>query len=166
MISGLNKVYILLGGNLGDVENVFVEAINKISKHVGEVSQKSHLYSSPPWGFESENDFLNQVIEITTPRSAADLLKLTQQIELDLGRERNQNATNFESRKIDIDILYFNDDEMSLHDLVIPHYAIHERKFTLLPLVEIAPNYIHPILKMSNSALLEICKDQNPVNKI
>ena len=166
MKSSMNRVYILLGGNLGDVKNIFLSANFKISKNIGEITAKSHLYASPPWGFESENDFLNQVIEVMTPLSAIEVLSETQSIESDLGRVRNPKATNFESRKIDIDLLYFNQDVINTDNLIIPHYALKDRKFTLLPLVEIAPEYIHPVHQKNNAELLESCKDQNPVKKI
>lgn len=166
MISESNKVYLLLGGNLGDIKQIFTKAISEISIRIGVIITQSSLYASPPWGFESKNDFLNQVLEVDSALSAQEVLSMTQNIEIELGRKRNPEATTFESRTIDIDILYFNSEVQKTECLVLPHYALHERKFTLLPLVEIAPEYLHPVLKKTNKQLLSSCKDQSPVNQI
>tara|TARA_R110002050_G_scaffold290260_1_gene443709 strand:+ start:35846 stop:36346 length:501 start_codon:yes stop_codon:yes gene_type:complete len=159
-------VYLLLGGNLHDVKHTFELARIQLEKLVGDVIQVSHLYKSKAWGFESDNEFLNQVIVLRSYLTAEELLLEIQKIELDLGRHRTKGLKGFESRIIDIDILYYNTDIISNSNLTIPHYALHQRNFTLEPLVEIAPNFMHPILKKSNQTLLEECADKSIVTKI
>lgn len=156
-----NSVYILLGGNLLDVKRTFKMAIDEISEKAGQVSRKSSLYKSTAWGFESENDFLNQVIEIKTELTAIELLRLLLEIEQHLGRTRNPEASGFSSRIIDIDILYFNNNVIKLPHLTIPHYAIQDRLFTLFPLCDLIPDFSHPVLKKTNTQLLKSCGDKN-----
>lgn len=161
MLIASNSVYILLGGNLLDVKRTFEMAVAEISEKAGEVVRKSPLYKSAAWGFDSEDDFLNQVIEVKTDLRAAELLTLLLDIEQHLGRTRNPNTKGFSSRIIDIDILYFNEGVIKLPHLTIPHYAIQDRMFTLLPLNDLIPNYTHPLLKKTNAQLLADCNDKN-----
>ena len=156
-----NSVFILLGGNLLDVKRTFEMAIAEISKKAGQVSLQSPLYKSAAWGFESDDDFLNQVIEIKTELPATKLLSVLLDIEQYLGRTRNPNTNRFSSRIIDIDILYFNTDVIKLAHLTIPHYAIQDRLFTLIPLCDLIPEFLHPVLKKTNSQLLASCNDKN-----
>ena len=161
-----NTVYLLLGGNLLDVELTFKMARDKIDSDIGSISDTSKLYQSESWGFESTDLFLNQVLKLETNHQPLRLLQTIQDIETELGRIRNANLEGFESRVIDIDILYFNSEKIEQHNLVIPHYALHERRFTLLPLIEIAPEYIHPVLKKTNLELLNNCSDQSTVTAL
>jgi 2-amino-4-hydroxy-6-hydroxymethyldihydropteridine diphosphokinase len=165
MSESKNTVYLLLGGNLQDVAQTFLSAISKIKSTIGPVLLSSSLYESEPWGFESSNVFLNQVILVKSQLEPIQLLNRIQNIELELGRTRTVNADGFESRIIDIDILYFNSEIIQLPNLDIPHYALHERRFTLAPLAEIAPNFIHPIFNKKNLTLLNECNDSSIVTK-
>jgi len=166
MQNSSNTAYILLGGNLLDVKHTFELAILEITRKIGRVSQQSPLYKSEAWGFESDHDFLNQVIELKTNLSAQNLLVSVLEIEQHLGRIRHPESVGFSSRIIDIDILYYNDEVLKSNHLVVPHYAMHERLFTLLPLNDIIPNYIHPVLKKTNAELLDLCTDKNIPVKI
>lgn len=161
-----NTVYILLGGNLLDVKNTFKLAILEIAGKMGNVTKQSSLYKSEAWGFESENDFLNQVIELKTNLTAHQTLVYLLKIEQDLGRIRHPESKGFLSRTIDLDILYYNDEIIKLEHLNIPHYALHQRLFTLYPLAEIIPNYIHPVFQKTNTKLLDVCTDKNIPTKI
>ena len=159
-----NTVYLLLGGNEGSVIQAFLSVLVLIEQRVGSVKAQSSVYSSKAWGFDSEKDFLNQVVKIKTDLSPQSLLKSTLQIENTLGRKRNESG--YSSRTIDIDILFYNDLILDSDDLVIPHPRLHLRKFTLIPLNDIAPDYIHPVFSESISNLLAACPDNCDVKRI
>lgn len=154
----MTMLYLLLGGNLGDKKKIFEEARELLGERIGEISALSAVYETEPWGFQSENVFWNQVLKIETGLSSEEILRKTQQIEQDLGRIRKENR--YESRMIDIDILFYGDKIIKKEDLIIPHPRIQIRKFTLVPLCEIAPELVHPVLKKSIRQLLEECSDQ------
>jgi 2-amino-4-hydroxy-6-hydroxymethyldihydropteridine diphosphokinase len=158
------KLYILLGGNLGDKRKVFSEARAKLSKQIGTITNQSSVYETEPWGFKSDDIFWNQVIEISTALSPEDVLLQTQQIERELGRIRKANQ--YDSRIIDIDILFYSDEIIQTENLVVPHPRIQERKFALVPLSEIAPELIHPVFQKSIQQLLDECTDPLKVEKV
>lgn len=152
------KVYLLLGGNLGDKPAIFAAAQEKLRSQLGNITSKSAIYETEPWGFESDDLFWNQVLEVDTRLSPGEVLEQTQLIEKELGRIRHKNR--YESRLIDIDILFYGERVIQQKDLIIPHPRIQERKFTLAPLCEIAPNLVHPVLKKTIKQLLEECTDK------
>lgn len=162
-------VFLLLGGNLGDRKQTILEAKKYISLQIGKIELESSLYQTAAWGVENQPAFLNQVIQISTLLSAQEILLQIEEIEKKLGRKRYQK---WYARTIDIDILYYENEileeeennETQKKNLKVPHPFLHERRFTLIPLVEIAPNFVHPILQKTNSELLEECLDQLPVN--
>jgi len=158
------KLYLLLGGNLGDKSQVFKETTKLINEKVGKITRQSHIYETEPWGFESSDLFWNQVLELAVLISPQEVLNSTQQIEHQLGRTRA--AQHYDSRIIDIDILFYGDQIISLENLTIPHPRIQDRKFALVPLNEIAPDLIHPALQKSISQLLLECPDQLRVEKV
>lgn len=151
----MTKVYLSLGSNLGPkAENIEI-AIKYINNAIGEVILQSALYQYEPWGFVSEHQFLNSAICVETESSAQQTLKLTQQIEEQMGRlNKTPYHAIYEDRIIDIDILFYSSYIIHTKDLIIPHPLISERKFVLEPLNEIAPDFIHPILKKSIKELL------------
>jgi 2-amino-4-hydroxy-6-hydroxymethyldihydropteridine diphosphokinase len=156
-----NSVFLLIGGNLGDRFKLLDQAKTDIQKEIGQIQKESSIYETAAWGFESKNDFLNQVIMITTDFEAIEVLKLCQEIENKLGRTRESDQ--YASRTMDIDILFFNDEIIDLPDLKIPHIQLHKRKFTLEPLSEIAPEFIHPSLNKTMKELLQDCSDKSMV---
>jgi len=160
----MTKVYVLLGGNLGDKEKIFSEARINLQNLVGEITAQSAVYETEPWGFESTDLFWNQVLEIETGLSPEEVLRETQQTELELGRIRKSNQ--YDSRIIDIDILFYGEDIVELPDLIIPHPRIQERKFALIPLNEIAPEMKHPVFQKTIQQLFAECNDQLRVEKV
>ena len=136
-------VYLGLGTNLGDKERNLNEAILKISQEVGKIICQSGFYASKPWGFQSENEFLNAVVSVETDLSALQLLAKTQEIERELGRTAKL-SNGYADRVIDIDILLYDREIIDLSELKIPHPFIAERDFVYVPLLEIAPDLVHP----------------------
>lgn len=158
------KVFIGLGGNIENKVENFKRVHQLISKKIGEILLKSSIYETPPWGFHSEHVFWNQVVCIETILEPLELLWRIKEIEESFGlKSREERYTN---REMDLDILYFEDNFFEDNDLVVPHPKIHERKFVLVPLVEIAPDFKHPLLRMSNLTLLENCKDKSIIRKV
>lgn len=163
-------VFLLLGGNLGDRENTILEARKSISLQIGSIKKESSLYQTAAWGVENQPSFLNQVLEVSTFLSAQEILTQIEAIEKKLGRKRYQK---WYARTIDVDILYYENEileeeentENGTKNLKVPHPFLHERRFTLVPLVEIAPNFIHPVLQKTNKQLLEVCLDKLPVEE-
>ena len=136
-----SKVYLGLGSNLGERKEQLCRAIALIGERVGEVIRQSSFIETEPWGFESENKFLNAVILCETTLSPRQLLRTTQQIERDLGRKKKANGKSlnrkYTDRPIDIDILLYDDLTVDEPDLKIPHPLMHERDFVMVPLREI-----------------------------
>ena len=159
----MNKLYLLLGSNMGDSNKRLTDAKKMIEKNIGKIVTESSIYRTAAWGKEDQPDFLNQIVVATSKLSAKDVLKEIFVIEKEMGRERTfKNA----ARVIDIDILFFNDDIIDSENLTVPHSQIQNRKFVLIPLVEIAPDLKHPKLNKSPLELLNICTDKLNVQKI
>jgi 2-amino-4-hydroxy-6-hydroxymethyldihydropteridine diphosphokinase len=159
----LKEAYIGLGTNLGNREENLKKAIENIIISAGEVISISGIYVTDPWGFRSEDHFLNMVILINTRLKAVDLLKQLLKIEMQTGRVRG--AEKYSSRVIDIDILLYENEIINKPYLKIPHPKIQERKFVLVPLCDIAPEKIHPVLKKTFAALLKECKDDSRIKR-
>ena len=132
-----SKVYFSLGTNLGDKEANIGEAIRKISELIGTVERQSTLYVTEPWGFESENLFVNAAVCCTTGLTPRQVLDATQRIEWEMGRKVKSVDGQYHDRIIDIDILMFGDLKIDEPDLKIPHPLMHEREFVMKPLNEI-----------------------------
>ena len=136
-----HQVFLGLGSNLGDKEQQLLTAIRLIGERVGPVLRQSSFLETEPWGFESENRFLNAVILCETSKTPREVLRLTQQIERDMGRKKNVNRKSvnrkYKDRPIDIDILLYDDLTVNEPDLKIPHPLMHERDFVMKPLQEI-----------------------------
>lgn len=138
-----HTVYLGLGSNLGNRRQLLLDAIEKINKKVGNVVRQSSFYETKPWGFESENLFLNAAVKVTTKLSPTELLEVTQQIEREMGRRKKTtlnsqlSTPNYSDRPIDIDILLYDDLHVDLPELKIPHPLMQERDFVLVPLREI-----------------------------
>ncbi len=155
--------FLLLGSNLGDSIKYLQDASARIEKKVGAITLKSSLYQTESWGKPDQPDFINQVICVDTDLHPKELLARVLEIEIELGRER---VSKWGSRIIDIDILFYNDQVVNEPDLIIPHPYLHERRFTLMPLHEIAPHMIHPALNKSVEELLDELSDNLFVKKL
>ena len=152
-----DNLYLLLGSNLGNSRKLLEEAIDNIGDYIGEIMQSSNLYETAPWGNSEQPAFLNQVVRIKSTLPPKEMLTKIQLIETKMGRVRHEK---WGERKIDIDILYYNDLIFNSSDLKIPHPEIQNRRFTLVPLVDLSPDFIHPELHLSNSNLLFKCEDK------
>lgn len=160
----MNTVFLLLGSNIGDRVSSIKEATLKLEADLGEITNTSSYYETEPWGFQSNNFFLNLVLQINTKLSPSEVLSSISEIEINLGRKRRSNI--YENRPIDIDILFFNDLHIQTDQLVIPHPKLHLRNFALIPANELASNYIHPVFKKRIKDLLKICSDDSLVRII
>lgn len=157
------KVYFGIGGNLGDREHYLDRMKSLISERIGLILRYSALYESEPWGFDHEQNFINQVLIVDTQLSPAAILLEISFIEGVLGRERSDNG--YSARTADIDILFYDQQVMLSPSLVIPHRFLHKRLFVLMPLAEIAPDLIHPLFSVTIRELLASCDTTTKVWK-
>ena len=144
MSNEMHKVYLGLGSNLGNREEIIREAIRLIGERVGTVVSQSSLIETEPWGFESEHTFLNGVILVETTLTPHEVLAATQQTERDLGKNsshatKRRLLATYKDRPIDIDILLYDDLRVNDPDLKIPHPLMEQRDFVMIPLNEIKP---------------------------
>jgi 2-amino-4-hydroxy-6-hydroxymethyldihydropteridine diphosphokinase len=159
----MHEVYLGIGGNTGDKNSNFKKVYNLIEKELGKIIKKSSIYKSPPWGFHAKEYFWNQVLLIETKSLPSELLHKIHQIQNLFKRE--VACGRYASREMDIDILYFDDIILESDELVIPHPQMQYRLFVLVPLNEIAPDFIHPRLGLSGIELLNRCEDDSLVEK-
>jgi 2-amino-4-hydroxy-6-hydroxymethyldihydropteridine diphosphokinase len=156
-------IFLLFGTNLGNpLENLQV-AKQQIAEKIGGILRVSSLYKTAAWGNTEQPDFFNQVIEITTAFDPVILLEKILAIETMMGRKRIEK---WGPRVIDIDILFFHDVTINTATLTLPHPEIPQRKFTLMPMAELAPDFWHPVLKKNIQTLLHECQDSLAVEKI
>lgn len=132
-----HKVYFSLGSNLGDKEGNIREAISRIGELIGDVDRQSTLLATEPWGFESDNTFVNAAIRCTTSLSPFEILNITQNIERAMGRTLKSVDGQYHDRIIDIDILIYDDLHITTPQLTLPHPLMKERDFVMIPLKEI-----------------------------
>ncbi len=154
--------FLSTGTNLGDGFINLTLANQLIDRHVGEILAASPVYRTAPWGLENQADFLNQVLKIETGFSPRELLHALQGIEQYMGRIRE---TRWGSRLIDLDLIFFDDLVIDDADLIVPHPRMHLRRFVLVPLADIAPDWIHPLLKQSVQTLLQNTPDTLAVGR-
>lgn len=145
------RIYLGLGTNLGDKELNLRVAVQKIEERIGKVISLSAFYATAPWGFQSDNNFLNAAAGVETSLSPFDILERTQQIEQEIGRLHKSHDGVYSDRLIDIDLLLYDDLVLSVTSpsgaaLNLPHPLMTERDFVMRPLAEIAPDVVHPVL--------------------
>ncbi|MDD4516725.1 2-amino-4-hydroxy-6-hydroxymethyldihydropteridine diphosphokinase [Massilibacteroides sp.] len=145
-------VYFSLGTNLGDRHKNMLTAVALLAERVGKILALSALYETEPWGFDSDNPFLNVALSIETALLPMELLRLTQQIEQEMGRTEKSNGS-YHDRLIDIDLLMYDDLIINSPLLTLPHPLMHQRIFVLQPLAEIAPDLLHPLLNVTIAEL-------------
>lgn len=162
----MNTVYLSLGANLGEKEKNFLRAIQLINAQIGTIVDLSGLYETEPWGFESDDKFLNMVVAILSDYSANEVLEQCMKIEKEIGRVRVENAKGYSSRVIDVDILFYNNDIIAESTLIIPHEHILSRRFILEPMCDIAPDFIHPVAGKTIAELLASCSDKTEVAQL
>ncbi|MDB9913945.1 2-amino-4-hydroxy-6-hydroxymethyldihydropteridine diphosphokinase [Flavobacteriaceae bacterium] len=158
-----HKIYLSLGSNLGNKFENLQLGVNAIFKEIGSIKKIAPIFETPAMGFEGKN-FLNCVIQVETNQSAILVLDTILSIETKLGRVREEKL-GYSSRKIDIDMLFYDDAIINTKSLIIPHPEIQNRKFVLAPLELISPDFIHPILNKSISKILEVTLDNSELIK-
>ncbi len=156
-------VYILLGSNQGNLAQQLDNACLAIENQIGSIENKSSFYQTAAWGNTQQAAFLNQVISVRTNLAPNETLEKLLGIETQMGRQRIEK---WEPRIIDLDILFYDNIILKEAQLIIPHPYIQDRRFTLIPLVEMAPQMVHPLLQLSMEKLLEICPDPLMVEKM
>ena len=171
------SVFLLLGSNRGDREKNLLSGCAGIQQGIGRVLRISSVYETEPWGFEDNTPFYNQAMEVETSLSPSEVLNVINDIEKNLGRMRAVVSAScgpdcgcangsYAPRTIDIDILFYGSRIIFTEELMILHPRLHERRFTLVPLDEIAPGLVHPVYRKPVSVLLQECADTSEVKRI
>lgn len=158
-----NQIFLGLGTNLGNKLQNLAEALRRIKTEVGPIVKASSVYETAAWGMEDQPPFFNQVILVDSTHSPTATLELLLKIELDMGRQR---VKKWGRRLIDIDLLFYNDWIIQTSKLILPHPFLQDRNFVLTPMVEIAPDYWHPVLKLPMHSLLAQSTDPLPVKRL
>lgn len=161
----MNRCVLLMGGNLGNVPVTFFEAKKLLAERVGEIEIESSVYVSSAWGFETDDPFYNQVLVVNTMYSAEELLDRLLEIEKHFGRTRKVGQ-GYQSRTLDLDILFFNQEVIHTANIQIPHPRLHLRNFTLVPLAELMQDFVHPVLGVKIKELLDKSNDTIQVQKL
>jgi 2-amino-4-hydroxy-6-hydroxymethyldihydropteridine diphosphokinase len=157
----MKSVYLGIGSNLGDRKVNLRNAVEKAEELTGKIVKVSSVYETEPWGFSSDDQFLNMVVKIKTSLKPSELLERLLMVESLMGRLRE--GKKYSSRIIDIDILFYGKQVVRTEVLEIPHPELYKRKFVLVPLAEIAPDLVHPVFKKSISELLQECSDESKI---
>lgn len=158
----MNTVYLLTGGNMGNREYNLQQAELYIQQYCGHIVRRSAIYETEAWGITDQPAFYNQALVLETTLEPDQLMRKLLEIELEMGRIRTQKMG---PRIIDLDILLIDDLIIETELLSIPHPALTERKFALLPLAEVAPSLMHPIEQKTIAELLTLCQDSLNVQK-
>lgn len=159
----MNKIFLITGGNIGDRKKNLQTAANAIEENIGNIIKSSSIFETEAWGNTDQAAFYNQVHIVETELAAKEIMNKILAIEKKMGRIRTiKNA----ARIIDIDILFFNNEIINDSILTIPHKEISNRRFVLMPLSELDPDLVHPVLNLSINKLLSICKDPLNVTRL
>ena len=151
---------------MGDKDQIFAQTCLYINNRCGRVVKTSAAYESEPWGFEAEEWFMNRLIIVETELEPEAMMRQLLDIEAELGRVRHPEAEGYSSRTVDLDILYFGSRIVLTESLTIPHPRLHRRRFALLPMCEVSPQFVHPALNLTQTELLRRCPDVSVVRKI
>lgn len=162
----MEKCFVLFGSNMGDKSKIFDQACLLINNRCGQIVAVSSAYESEPWGFKAEEWFLNRLIIVKTELEPEEILQHLLDIEAELGRVRHTGTHGFTSRTADLDILYYGNRIVLTDKLIIPHPRLHQRRFALLPLCELLPDFVHPVFNLTQTELLNCCTDSSEVRKI
>lgn len=159
------KVTVIFGSNTGNRQEIIEKAISALALHAGEIMEMSSYYETEPWGFDSPEVFLNRIVLFDTALSPRDFLASCLQTEQQLGRVRH-TGPRYQSRTIDIDILFYESIILNTPELTIPHPRITERNFVLIPLNELMPEFRHPVFNEAIADLLKKSPDHLLVKKL
>jgi 2-amino-4-hydroxy-6-hydroxymethyldihydropteridine diphosphokinase len=160
----MSKIYLILGSNIGNKQQTIEKAIVELEKRIGAIHQKSSMYATEPWGMNTNEIFINQVVALESEFLPLNILKHCLEIEKQFGRTRHSNT--YENRTLDVDILFIDQMILNSKDLQIPHPRILERRFVLEPLLEICPDFVHPQLNKTIRQLYNDCADGLRVEKV
>lgn len=170
MVSNMDErkhsIYLSLGSNLGDRKGTIEKALNLLEVRLGKMLCKSSYYVTEGWGKGDLNEFYNLTAVFETKENARKALKITQSIEIELGRLNKTSGNDYSNRSIDIDILFFDQQIINTTNLIIPHALLHQRKFVLMPLNETSSLFIHPVLQKTIAKLLSDSKDDSECKKM
>lgn len=159
----MTRCYILFGSNQGDKERLLEKACQLLQERCGLLVERSSTYLSEPWGFETDAWFLNALLVVETELEPDALMDALMDIETLLGRKRKAAAKGYADRPIDLDILYYGDQVIQTTKVTAPHPRLHLRRFALIPLCEIIPDFLHPVFNQSQQQLLDHCTDASIV---
>ena len=160
----MNIVYLITGSNLGNRLLNLKKAEELIVQRIGNLISASHIFETEAWGYTSAQSYYNQCSCLESGLGAELILKELLEIEREMGRKRTGGS--YEDRIVDVDILFYNDEIINTKTLTIPHPKLHERKFVLAPLAEIAEDFTHPIFGKSIGELLLECEDKLEVRQV
>lgn len=164
-IEGSNsELLLMLGSNMGHREALLQQAVDEIHRRIGEIKALSSVYETAPWGVNDQPAFLNVLVILDTSLPSFEVIKTVLAIEEKMGRDRS-SAVKFGQRLIDIDILFYGSEVIRTELLTVPHPAIPERRFVLVPLNEVKPGLVHPVLGITARELLKRCPDKLEVKK-
>jgi len=157
---------VLAGGNIGNTIQYISRAFASLEQRFGSKTAQSAFYSSEPWGFRSEQHFINAALLLESDLDPESMLRSLLLLEQEAGRVRDSEAIGYSARTLDLDLLFAGNLVYSSRDLELPHPRMHIRRFALMPAAELMPGYIHPVLKQTLQQLLDTCTDEGRVEKM
>lgn len=159
----MTRCYILFGSNQGDSMTLLEQACVLINNRCGLLAERSSAYLTEPWGFEADTWFLNALLAVETELEPDAMMDALMEIEGRLGRVRHPETEGYRSRTVDLDILYYGDRIVRTEKVTVPHPRLHLRRFALMPLCELIPDFLHPVFNRSQQQLLDSCNDTSTV---